>query len=73
MSKVLNRRAGTARQTPRTRPRRSLMAVRVVDELLITLGALLLLVNLDFPWLADITYLTDATVGFGTPVFARVG
>ena len=41
MSKVLNRPAGTAQETTgRPRPRRSLMAVQVVGELLITLGVI---------------------------------
>ena len=40
MSKVLNRRAGDAQETRRTRPRRSLMAVQVAGELLITLGVI---------------------------------
>ena len=40
MSKVLNRRAGVAQETRRARPRRSLMAVQVAGELLITLGVI---------------------------------
>ena len=40
MSKVLNRRAVDAQETRRTRPRRSLMAVQVAGELLITLGVI---------------------------------
>lgn len=43
MSKVLNRRAGIAQETHRTRRRRSLMAVQVVGELLITLGVIAVL------------------------------
>lgn len=43
MSKVLNRRAGIAQETHRTRRRRSLMAVQVAGELLITLGVIAVL------------------------------
>ena len=40
MSNVLNRRAAVAQEKRRTRPRRSLMAVQVAGELLITLGVI---------------------------------
>lgn len=40
MSKVLNRRAVAAQETQRPRPRRSLMAVQVAGELLITFGVI---------------------------------
>lgn len=43
MSKVLNRRAGIAQEANRTRRRRSLLAVQVVGELLITLGVIAVL------------------------------
>lgn len=43
MTKVLNRRATVARETKRTRRRRSLLAVQVVGELLITLGVIAVL------------------------------
>jgi sortase A len=43
MSNVLNRRAGIAQETRRTRRRRSLMAVQVAGELLITLGVIAVL------------------------------
>ena len=43
MTNVLNRRAAVARETQRTRPRRSLMAVQVAGELLITLGVIAVL------------------------------
>ncbi|MGY2745268.1 class E sortase [Arthrobacter sp. UYCu723] len=43
MSKVLNRRAGIAQETHSTRRRRSLMAVQVAGELLITLGVIAVL------------------------------
>ena len=43
MSKVLNRPAGSAQEPGRARPRRSLMAVQVLGELLITLGVIAVL------------------------------
>src|SRR5512140_1183965 len=43
MSKVLTRSAGNAQETRRTRRRRSLMAVQVAGELLITLGVIAVL------------------------------
>ena len=43
MSKVLNRRPGSAQEPRRTRPRRSLMVVQVIGELLITLGVIAVL------------------------------
>ena len=43
MSKVLNPRAVDAQETRRTRPQRSLMAVQVAGELLITLGVIAVL------------------------------
>ena len=43
MSNVLNRRAAVAQEKHRTRPRRSLMAVQVAGELLITLGVIAVL------------------------------
>lgn len=43
MTNVLNRRAAVAQEKHRARPRRSLMAVQVVGELLITLGVIAVL------------------------------
>ena len=43
MSKVLNRPAGSAQEPGRARPRRSLMVVQVLGELLITLGVIAVL------------------------------
>ncbi|WP_346927988.1 class E sortase [uncultured Arthrobacter sp.] len=43
MSKVMNRRAEVARETHRTRRRRSLLAVQIIGELLITLGVIAVL------------------------------
>ena len=43
MSKVLNRRAEVARETHRTRRRRSLLAVQIMGELLITFGVIAVL------------------------------
>ena len=40
MSNVLNRRAEVARETHRTRRRRSLLAIQIMGELLITLGVI---------------------------------
>ncbi len=43
MTNVLNRRAAVAQEKRRTRPRRSLMVVQVIGELLITLGVIAVL------------------------------
>ena len=47
--------------------------LRILLSAMILAGVLLLLVEVVFPWLADVTNLTDATVGFVNFGFVNFG